>query len=171
MAREATFPGVGRLRPASYKALGSVKEFMVRYGGPFGSNASNGTRSAIRRLCELSSSARLMMGEVSQNGVAIPPGIMYEVPDAAAPGPIEDMGVDVDASTKYGEVMVGGSVTLSPAEQEFLKRLGNSVGGGLRIVVQELVRHGDERACQILYKLSQEQFVPQRWVEIAAMAV
>lgn len=171
MARDKTFPGIGRLQPASYKALPSVKEFMSRYAGQYTANASEGARAAIRRLCELSQPARLLMGRVIAEGEVAPPGILYEMGDAAAFPPIEDIGIDTDASTRYGEAMEGGSVTLTPAETEFLKRLGKGVGGGLRLVVQELVRLGDARACQILTEVSRDRFVPVRWAEYAAATV
>lgn len=167
--RTKTFPGIGRLQPSSYKALPSVKEFLSRYGGTYSSNASEGARAAIRRLCELSRPARRLMGQVVADGFVVPPGIMVdEVDDAAAIETIEDMGVDADASTRYGAAMEGGSVTLTPAEIEFLKRIGK---GGLHLVVQELVRLGDGRACQILTEVSRERFVPVRWVEYAAASV
>ncbi|MBP8055129.1 MAG: hypothetical protein KA314_04775 [Chloroflexi bacterium] len=172
MARDKTFPGIGRLLPASYKAFPAVKEFLAQYGGDYGSNASEGARTAIRRYCELSPMARRLMGVVVADGHVPPPGVQFQDEQGETDDEfliiIEDLGVNADASTRYGETMEGGSVTLTPAEMEFLKRLGRGVGGGLRLVVQELVRLGDVRACQILDEIGRDKFVPARWAEYAA---
>ncbi len=167
MARTKTFPTVGRLQPVSYKALPSVKAFLSRYAG-YSGNVSEGTRHAVRRLCELSLYARQLMGQVADAGFTIPPDIVYVTGSPVESGGVEDVGVNSEEPTRYGVVMIPGSITLTPAEMEFLNRFGEGVGGGLRLMVQELVRLGDEKACAILSSLGEDDFVPPRWLDYAA---